>query len=91
MDISIIAEHEIEVYSTPGTRIKQRVITYQVEGLGLRTIWIDSDKLPDASYAAKYPGKPVPADMVAKGDIVRRSAIEADLAKLKQAAPPRKI
>lgn len=91
MEISIIAEHEIEVYTTPDKRVKQRVITYQVEGFAPRTLWLDSEKLPDAAYALKNPGKPVPADIQAKGDSVRRAAIEADIAELQKAAQPRKI
>ncbi len=90
-EISILSEHEIEVYTTPDKRVKQRVITYQVEGFVPRTLWIDSDKLPDAAYALKNPGKPVPADVQAKGDAVRRAAVEADISRLKQAPQPRKI
>ena len=91
MELSILSEHEIEVYTTPDKRVKQRVVTYLAEGFAPRTIWLDSEKLPDAAWQLKNPGKPVPADVQAKGDAVRRAAIEADLAKLQQVAQPRKI
>lgn len=91
MEINILSEHEIEIYVSPELKIKQRVITYQVEGFAPKTLWIDSEKLPDAAYQIRYPAKPVPADIQAKGDAVRRVAIEADIAKLKQVIPPRKI
>jgi len=90
-EISILSEHEIETYTTPDRRVKQRVITYQVAGMAPRTVWVDADKLPDAVFQAKNPGKPVPADIQVKGDAVRRAAIEAEIAKITQAAPPRKI
>lgn len=91
MEIEILSEHEIEVYTTPEKRVKQRVITYKVEGLAPRTLWLDSEKLPDAAYQLKNPGKAVPADIQAKGDAVRRQAIEADIARLKELPQPRKI
>ena len=91
MDISILSETEIEIYTTPEKRVKQRVITYQVEGFAPRTLWLDSEKLPDAAYQLKNPGKTVPADIQAKGDQVRRAAIEADIARLQKTAQPRKI
>ncbi len=91
MEISILSEHEIEVYSTPDKRVKQRVITYQVEGFAPRTLWLDSEKLPDVVWQKTNPGKPVPADVQAKGDALRRAAIEADIARLKTAPQPRKI
>ncbi len=91
MEISILSENEIEVYTTPEKRVKQRVVTYQVDGFAPRTLWLDSEKLPDASYQLKNPGKPVPADIQAKGDAVRRAAIEADIARLQQVPQSRKI
>ena len=91
MEIKILSEPEIEIYATPDKKIKQRVMTYQAEGYAPRTIWIDSDKLPDIVYQAKNPGKPVPADIQAKGDALRRAAAEADIAKLKEAPQSRKI
>jgi hypothetical protein len=91
VEISILSESEIEIYPSPGTKLKQRVITYQAEGLAPRTVWIDSVKLPDAVYAQANPGKPIPADVQAKGDAIRRAAAEADIAKIKAAPAPRKI
>ena len=91
MDITILSENQIEVYSTPGNRIKQQVITYLAEGLAPRTIWLDTVKLPDTSFALANPGKAVPADLVAKGDALRRAAIEADIARIGKAPQPRKI
>jgi hypothetical protein len=91
VEISILSENEIETYATPDKRVKQRVIIYQAEGLAPRTIWLDSEKLPDAAWQLKNPGKPVPADIQAKGDAVRRAAAEADITRLKQAPQPRKI
>ncbi len=91
MELSIISETEIEAYTTPDKRVKQRVVTYQAEGMAPRTLWIDSEKLPDAAFALKNPGKPVPADIQAKGDTIRRAAIEADIARIKAAPQPRKI
>lgn len=91
MEIQVLSEHEIEVYTTPEKRVKQRVITYQVEGMAPRALWLDSEKLPDAAWQLKNPGKPVPPDIQAKGDAVRRKAIEADIERLKQVPQPRKI
>ncbi len=89
--IKIISEVEMGVYSTPDHRTLQRVITYQAEGLAPRTLWLDSEKLPDAAYALKNPGKPVPPNIQAAGDQIRRAAIEADIAKIKTAPGPRTI
>ena len=91
MDISIMSESEIEVYSAPDKRIKQRVITYHAEGFAPRTVWVDASTLPDVAWVAKNPGKTAPADIVAQGDKARRAAIEADIARIKTAAQPRKI
>jgi hypothetical protein len=91
VEISVLSENEIETYSTPDRKVKQRVIVYQAEGLAPRTLWIDSEKLPDVAWQLKNPLKPVPADVQAKGDAVRRAACEADIARLKQVPPPRKI
>lgn len=91
MEISILSETEIEVYTTPDKRVKQRVLTYLVEGFAPRTLWLDAAKLPDVAYQLANPSKPVPADVQAKGDALRRAAIEADIARLKQAPQPRKI
>ncbi len=91
MEISILTEHEIEVYTTPDLKVKQRVITYKIEGFAPRTLWLDSAKLPDAAYQMANLGKPVPAEVQAKGDMVRRKAIEADIERLKQVPQPRKI
>jgi hypothetical protein len=91
VDISILSEHEIETYATPEKKIKQRVIVYQAEGFAPRTIWTDSEKLPDVVYQAKNPGKAVPANVLAAGDVIRRTAVEADIARIKQAPQPRKI
>lgn len=91
MEIEILSETEIEVYTTPDKRVKQRVLTYKIEGMAPRTLWLDSEKLPDAAFKLANPGKPVPADIQAKGDQVRRQAVEADIARIKQAPQPRKI
>ena len=91
MDIQILSENQIEVYSTPGTRVKQQVITYLAEGLAPRTIWIDTPKLPDTAYALANPGKTVPKDLQTQGDALRRAAIEADIAKISKAPSARKI
>ncbi len=91
MDIQILSETEIPTYKTPDEITRQRVITYQVEGFAPRTLWLDSEKLPDASWQKANPGKAVPADVQAKGDALRRAAIEADIARLKTAPMPRKI
>lgn len=91
MEISILSEHEIEIYTTPEKKIKQRVVTYQVEGFAPRTLWLDSEKLPDAAFQLANPGKPVPVAIQTKGDALRRAAIEADLERLKQLPQPRKI
>lgn len=91
MDLQILSENQIEVYSTPGQRIKQQVITYLAEGLAPRTIWLDSVKLPDTAFALANPGKTVTKDLQDKGDALRRAAIEADIAKIGKAPQPRKI
>ncbi len=91
MEIKILSETEIEIYSTPDKRIKQRVMTYQAEGFAPRTVWLDAPKLPDVVWQAANPGKPLPAEVQAKGDAIRRAAAEADIAKLKTAPGPRSI
>jgi hypothetical protein len=90
-DITILSENQIETYSTPGTKIKQQVITYLSPGLAPRTIWLDSVKLPDTAFALANPGKPIPKDVQAAGDALRRAAIEADIAKIAKAPTARKI
>lgn len=91
MEIRVLSETEIEIYSTPDKKIKQRVLTYQAEGFAPRTVWLDADKLPDVAWQKDNPSKAAPADIQAKGDAVRRAAAEADIAKLKTAPQPRKI
>jgi hypothetical protein len=91
MDLQILSENQIEVYNTPGTRIKQQVITYLAEGLAPRTIWLDTVKLPDTAFALANPGKTVPKDLLAQGDALRRAAIEADISKISKAPAARKI
>ena len=91
MEINILSESELEVYTTPDQKTKQRVITYQVAGFAPRALWIDVSKLPDVAWQLANPGKPVPANIQAQGDAARRQAVEADLARLKQVPQPRKI
>lgn len=90
-EIDILRENEIEIYDKPDHKVKMRVITYQVEGMAPRTVWVDRSKLPELAYQDKNPGKPIPADVLKQGDVVRRQAIEADIAKLQQAPKPRRI
>lgn len=90
-EIDILTENEIEIYTKPDVKVKMRVITYQVEGMAPRTVWVDRPKLPDLAYLDKNPGKPIPADVMKQGDAVRRQAIEADIAKLAQAPKPRRL
>jgi hypothetical protein len=90
-EIKIIAETQIETFTGPGLKAKQQVITYQVEGLAPRTVWVDSTTLPDITWRAKNPGKPVPVDVQAAGDKVRRSLIEAEISKISKAPGPRSI
>jgi hypothetical protein len=91
VEYNILSEQRLEIYKDLQTKIWQRVITYQTEGFAPRTVWIDEALLPDAVYEGKYPGKPVPPDLQAKGDAVRRAAFDADIAKIKLAPGPRKI
>ncbi len=91
VDLRILSETEIETYSTPDTKLKRRVITYQAEGFAPRTIWLDADKLPDVVWQKANQAKPIPADVQVKGDILRRKAAEADLDTIKTAPQPRKI
>lgn len=91
VEYSILTEQRLEIYKDVSTKVWQRVITYQTEGFAPRTVWIDEDHLPDAVYAAKNPGKPVPADLQAQGDKIRRAAFDADIAKIKNSPQPRKI
>jgi hypothetical protein len=91
VELSIISETQIDIFKGPGQRAKQQVITYQAEAMAPRTVWVDTDKIPDAQYKIMNPGKPVPADVQAKGDAARRAAIEADVGRIKTAAGPRKI
>ncbi len=91
LEIDILTENEIEIYSKPDVKVRQRVITYHVEGMAPRTVWVDRSKLPDLAYQDKNPGKPIPADVLKQGDLVRRQAIEADIERLKQAPKPRRI
>lgn len=90
-EIQILSENQIEVYSTPDKRVKQEVITYLVDGMAPRTLWLDSAKLPDVAFALVNPGKPVPANLITQGDALRRAAIEADIARISKAPQPRKI
>jgi hypothetical protein len=90
-DIKILNEHEITIYPLPDKPTKQRVILYQSAGLAPRTLWLDSDKIPDAAWQLANPGKPVPKDIQAKGDAIRRAAIEADVAKISQNSQARSI
>ncbi len=91
MEIQVLSEQEIEVYTTPDKKVKQRVLTYQAEGFAPRTVWLDADKLPDVAWQKDNPGKAVPVDIQAKGDALRRKAAEADIAKLKTAPKARSI
>lgn len=91
LDIKILSETEIEVFNSPTTSIKQRVITYQAPGLAPRTVWIDSPKLPDIVWSKDNPGKTVPSDIQAKGDALRRAMIEADINKVAKVQGPRSI
>lgn len=90
-EYNILTEQRLEIYKDLSHKIWQRVITYQAAGLVPRTVWIDEPLLPDAVFAAKNPGKPVPADVQAQGDKVRRVAFEADIARISQAPGPRTI
>lgn len=91
MEIKILSEHEITIYPLPDKPTRQRVITYQAEGLAPRTIWLDSVKLPDAAWQLDNPGKPVPKDLQTKGDQLRRAAIEANVNQIKAAPQARSI
>lgn len=91
VDIDILTENEIEIYTKPDVKVKMRVITYQVEGMAPRTVWVDRSKLPELAYQDKNPGKPVPAEVQKQGDLVRRQAIEADIERLNQAPKPRRL
>jgi len=91
VELEILSEQEIEIFTTPEKRIKQRVITYKAEGLAPRTLWLDSSKLADAKYQLDNPGKPVPPEVQAKGDATRKAAIMADI-KLQSTLPqPRRL
>lgn len=90
-EISLLSESQIETYVSPDRKVRQQVITYQVAGMAPRTIWVESDKLPDVVYRAEHQGKAPPPAVQAQGDAVRRAAIEVELAKIGQAAGPRKI
>ena len=90
-EVRILAESIVDTYPAPDRRVRETMITYQAEGMAPRLIAVESDKLPDYTYRVANPGKPVPADVQAKGDTVRKQAIDADMAKLKQAPQPRRI
>jgi len=91
VEYSILTEQRLEIYKSADAKTWQRVITYQTEGFAPRTVWIDEDHLPDAVWQVKNPGRPVPADIQAQGDKVRRAAFDADIAKIKASPQPRKI
>jgi hypothetical protein len=91
MELQILSENQIEVYSTPGTKIKQHVITYLAEGLAPRTIWVNADQLPDVVWQSQNPGKTTPKDIQASGDKIRRTLIELDIARISKTPQPRKI
>lgn len=91
IDIDILTENEIEVYTTPDKRVKQRVITYQVPGMAPRTVWVDRVKLPDLAFSDQNPGQPLPESVQAEGDTVRRAAVEADIESIKKAPGPRRL
>jgi len=91
VEIDIISEHEITVYSSPERKVRQRVITYKTPEMAPRTIWLDSVKLPDAKYQIDNPGKTPPPDLQALGDAIRKKAIEADIKKFTSLPPPRRL
>ena len=90
-EVEILDEHEVEIYTSPETKVKQRVITYKAEGLAPRTIWLDSSKLADAKYQLENPGKSVPPEIQAKGDATRKTAIMADIKRMSTLPPARKL
>jgi hypothetical protein len=90
-NIDILGESEIGVYPKPNVKVQQRVITYQVEGMAPRTLWIDRSKLPDLAWQDAHPGGAIPDDVRAQGDAVRLQAINADIEKIKQAPQPRRL
>ena len=91
VEYNILTEQRLEIYRSAELKGWQRAITYQTEGFAPRTVWIDEEKLPDAVWEAKNPGKPVPADLQAQGDKVRRATFDADIARIKAAPQARKI
>ena len=91
VEYSILTEQRLEIYKDISTKAWQRVITYQTEGFAPRTVWIDEDKLVDAVYEGKNPGKPIPANIQTQGDAVRRAAFDTDIARIKAAPQARKI
>jgi len=91
VEYNILTEQRLEIYKDVSIKIWQRVITYQTEGFAPRTVWIDEDKLADAVFEAKNPGKPIPANIQTQGDAVRRAAFDADIARIKAVPQARKI
>ncbi len=87
----ILSETEISIYTKPNLKVQQRVITYQVEGMAPRTVWVDRSKLPDLAWQDEHPGEAVPEDIQKQGDTVRLQAIQADIERMKQAPQPRRI
>ena len=90
-ELEITSEVEVEVYTSPEKRVKQRIITYKAEGLAPRMITIDSENLADAKFQLESPGKPVPPELQAKGDAVRKKAIEADIKRISTIPAARKL
>lgn len=91
MKFDILSEQEIEIYSTPDKKVKQRVITFKSEGLAPQTVWIDSDNLADVLWQRDNPGKKVPKEAQDKGDATRRAAFEAKVKQMTMAPPPRTV
>ncbi len=91
MEIKILSENQIEIYTAPEKREKQQVITYMSPGLAPRTVWIDTVKLPDTAFTLANPGKTIPKNLLDQGDALRRATIEADIAKIAKTPKPRSI
>jgi len=82
IEIKILKEEQIGIYSTPDVKTLQQVITYQTPGMAPRTLWVDTVKLPDTAWLLKNPAGKVPATVQAEADKVRRTLIEADVKRI---------
>ena len=78
--------HEVETTRHPSPYEEQKMvmITYRVEGLPPRTMWIPKEELPDLMYLEEHPRESeAPEAEVTRGDWKRFQYVWEDLARIR--------